>query len=295
VYTAIAVFTSRERAEETLKELLNAGVPRDSIVFLSRSQHEAMAVAKEVGEIAGGMTGGAVGLGAGLMVASLALLPGIGQVFAVGVGATALLGLLGRKAGAAVAHHLAKEVEQPAQTEDEKGSEDAHTFVEVLKAGRSLLVVSTESGETAKTASGILDRYSLSSLGAQTEPVKVGGKTQASVRAAAGGVTAVEMKGRIGFGEGNAILRETIQQLVVDGHRKILLVMREVDLIDSSGIGEIVRAHTLARKSSGQMKIADPSPMVHEMLHMTMLNKLIEIYPSETAAAESFTGSAAKA
>jgi anti-sigma B factor antagonist len=295
VYTAIAVFTSRERAEETLKELLGAAVPRDSIVFLSRSQHEAMAVAKEVGEIAGGMTGGVVGMGAGLMVASLALLPGIGQVFAVGVGATALLGLLGRKAGAAVAHHLAKEVEQPAQTEDEKGSEDAQTFVEVLKAGRSLLVVSTESAETAKTASGILDRYSLSALGVQTEPVKVGGKTQASVCAGAGGVTSIEMKGRIGIGEGNTMLRETIQQLVIDGHRKIVLVMREVDHIDSSGIGEIVRAHTLARKSNGQMKIAAPSPKVHEMLHITMLNKLIEIYPSETAAAESFTASAATA
>ena len=295
MYTAIAVFTSRERAEETLKELLNAGVPRDSIVFLSRSQHEAMAVAKEVGEVAGGMTGGAIGMGAGLMVASLALLPGIGQVFAVGVGATALLGLIGRKAGAVVAHHLAKDVEQPEQTEDEKVSEDAQTFVEVLKVGRSLLVVNTESADVAKTASGILDRYSLSALGAQTEPVKAGGKTQASVRAAAGGATAVEIKGRIGIGEGNTILRETIQQLVLDGHRKILLVMREVDHIDSSGIGEVVRAHTLARKSSGQMKIVDPSPMVHEMLRITMLEKLIEVFPSETAATESFTASAARA
>jgi anti-anti-sigma factor len=295
VYTAIGVFTSRERTEETLKELLNAGVPRDSIVFLSRSQHEAMAVAKEVGEVAGGVTGGAVGMGAGLMVASLALLPGIGQVFAVGVGATALLGLIGRKAGAAVAHHLAKDVEQPAQAADETVSEDAQTFVEVLKAGRSLLVVSTESAAVAKAASGILDRFSLSALGAHTEPAKTGGKLQASVRAATGGVTAVEMKGRIVIGEGNTILRETIQQLLLDGHRKILLVMREVDHIDSSGIGEIVRAHVLARKSSGQIKIADPSPKVHEMLHMTLLNKVIEVFPNETAAAESFAESAAKA
>ncbi len=295
MYTAIGVFTSRERAEQTLKELLNAAVPRDSIAFLSRSEHEAMAVAKEVGEIAGGMTGGAVGMGAGLVVASLALLPGIGQVFAVGVGATALLGLIGRKAGATVAHHLAKDVEQPTQSADEKVSEDAQTFVEVLKAGRSLLVVSTESAEMAKTTSGILDRYSLSAHGAQTAPVKVGSKTQASVRAAAGGVTAVDMKGRIGVGEGNTILRETIQRLVLDGHRKILLVMREVDYIDSSGIGELVRAHTLARKSSGQMKIAEPRPNVHELLHITLLNKLIEIYPTESAAADSFTPSAAKA
>lgn len=295
MHTVIGVFASRERAEETLKELLHAGIPKDSITFLSRSEHEAMAVAKEVGGIAGEVTGGAVGLGAGLVVASLALLPGIGQVFAVGVGATALLGLIGKKAGATIAHHLAKDVEQPADSADESGSEDAQTFVEVLKAGRSLLVVNTESADAAKTASGILDRASLSVAPAQAEPVKTKGKSHASVRAAAGGVTAVDMKGRIVIGEGNSVLRETVQQLVTDGHRKILLVMREVDHIDSSGIGEIVRAHTLARKSSGQVKIADPSPKVHEMLHMTMLNKVIEVYPSETAAVESFTASSAKA
>jgi anti-sigma B factor antagonist len=103
------------------------------------------------------------------------------------------------------------------------------------------------------------------------------------------------MKGRIVIGEGNTILRETIEQLVVDGHRKILLVMREVDHIDSSGVGEIVRAYTLARKSNGRTKIADPGPKVHEMLQMSMLNKVIEVYPSETAGTESFTASAATA
>ena len=150
MHTAIGVFTSRELAEETLKELLRAGVPKESIVFLSRSEHEAMAVAKEVGGIAGGVTGGAVGIGAGLVVASLALVPGIGQVFAVGVGATALLGLIGKKAGTTVARHLAKDVEQPAEPADEKAADESHTFTEVLKAGRSLLVVSTESEVNAK-------------------------------------------------------------------------------------------------------------------------------------------------
>ncbi len=295
MHTAIGVFTSREHAEETLKELLRAGVPKDSIVFLSRSEHEAMAVAKEVGGIAGGVTGGAVGLGAGLVVASLALVPGIGQVFAVGVGATALLGLIGKKAGATVAHRLAKDVEQPAETADEKASDDAQTFMEVLKAGRSLLVVSTESEVNAKVAAVILDRETIGAGTAPAGPAKAGGKTNASVRAVAGGVTAVEIQGRIVIGEGNTILRETIQQLVVDGHRKILLVMRDVEHIDSSGIGEIVRAHTLARKSSGQMKIADPSPKVHEMLQMTMLNKVLEVYPTEAAAVDSFTAAAAKA
>jgi len=109
------------------------------------------------------------------------------------------------------------------------------------------------------------------------------------------GVTIMDLSGRITLGEGSVTIRDAVRDVLAKGSNKILLNLGDINYIDSSGIGEIVRAHTLARKSSGQMKIADPSPMVHEMLHMTMLNKLIEIYPSETAAAESFTGSAAKA
>ncbi len=53
--------------------------------FSSRSESEAVAVGKDIGGTAGGLAGGAVGLGAGMVVASLALIPGLGQVFAVGV------------------------------------------------------------------------------------------------------------------------------------------------------------------------------------------------------------------
>src|ERR1700683_5695446 len=91
--TSIGVFSSRDRAEEALKELLRNHVPKDSIVYLTRSESEAMALGKEIGTVAGGFTGGAIGLGAGMVAASLALIPGIGQGFAVGGGAGCFAGV----------------------------------------------------------------------------------------------------------------------------------------------------------------------------------------------------------
>jgi len=289
VETAIGVFASRDRAEETLKELLQNNVPEETVVFLTRSEAEAMALGKEIGALAGGLAGGAVGMGAGMVIATLAIIPGIGQVFAVGVGATALLGFLGRKTGEAMGKHIATETDIPPPVANEESSEDARTFAEVLKAGRSLIVVRTESVETAKIASSILDRATAITQSKATT------KTQVGVRQAPAGVAAVDVKGRVVVGEGNTLLRETIQRLVDDGHNRVVLVMREVEHIDSSGIGELVRAHTLIRKSNGQMKIADPSPKVHEMLQMTMLHKVLDVYPNELSAVDSFDISRAKA
>ncbi len=287
--TVIGVFTSRERAEETLKDLLKHDVPEDAIVFLTRSESEAMALGKEIGGLAGGFAGGAVGLGAGMVIASLAIIPGIGQVFAIGAGATALLGFLGRKTGATMGEHVAKETGIPKPVADGESSEDARTFVEVLKAGRSLIVVRTESAETAKIASGILDSATISGQS------KASSRMQAGVRQAGAGVTVVDVRGRIVVGEGNTMLRETVQKLIDAGNKRVVLVMKEVDHIDSSGIGELVRAHTLIRNANGQLKIADPSPKVHEILQMTMLFKIFDIHPDELSAVDSFQTSKAKA
>jgi anti-sigma B factor antagonist len=289
VETAIGVFGSRDRAEEALKELLRQGVPEDSVVFLTRSKSDAETLGKEIGTIAGGFTGGAVGLGAGMVAASLSLIPGIGQVFAVGVGAAALLGFLGTKTGATVGEGLAKETEIPAPVQDEKSSEDAQLFVDVLKTGKSLIVVRTESLAIAKTAAAILDRATPSAQAPSA------GKMQTVIRHASLDVTVVEIKGRIVVGEGNTMLRQTVQELIEVGRVKVLLAMQEVEHIDSSGIGELVRAHTAVRKANGQLKIASPSPKVQEMLQMTMLHKVLDVHPDEATAVKSFRGPSASA
>ncbi|HEY0701212.1 MAG TPA: STAS domain-containing protein [Candidatus Acidoferrales bacterium] len=291
--TVMGVFTSRDQAEQALKHLAEKGIPEREIVFLSRSESEAVAVGKDIGATAGGLAGGAVGLGTGMVVASLALIPGLGQVFAVGVGAAAVLGYLGKRGGEKLGHEIGKKSEGiHAVSSDALAQEDAETFLEVLREGRSLVVVRTDSAERAKAAAAVLDAGGVAAPAHAPDR-----KMHAGVRRVSADVTAVDVKGRVVIGDGNMVLRETIQKLVEGGNRRVLLVMEEVEHIDSSGIGELVRAHTLIRRASGRLKIVKPSAKVHEMLQMTMLHKVLEVHPDEASAIAAFeaSGAAAKA
>jgi hypothetical protein len=152
--TAIGVFSSRDHAERAVTELRQHGVPEDSIVFLTRSETEAKTIAKQFGATVGGFVGGATGMSAGVVAATL-LLPGVGPIFALGFGAAALLGLAGAGAGATA--FSGSDSGAPRPTPDDKCSEDVAFFREVLKEGRSLVVVRTESQEVASSACVILD------------------------------------------------------------------------------------------------------------------------------------------
>src|SRR5258708_10998588 len=110
VETAIGVFATRDRAAEAVQELLRSGVPEDSIVFLTRSETDAQTVGKQFGAYAGGVIAGAAGRSAGFAAAVLLPAPGIGPVFAFGIGGAALLGLVGAgtrsRAGARPSHDV---------------------------------------------------------------------------------------------------------------------------------------------------------------------------------------------
>src|SRR5271154_4485276 len=158
--SAIGVFDSREHAEQAVKELIQNHVPEESIIFLTRSESEAMSFGKDLGQYVGGFMGGAVGVTAGCVGAALALIPGFGQVFALGVGGAALLGYLGSRAGESVAKGLAEEPGTPKPTA-EHSAEEAEHLLEVLKSGRSLVLVQTEFHDVAGVASRVLDRLAL--------------------------------------------------------------------------------------------------------------------------------------
>ncbi len=285
--TAIGVFGSRERAEEAVKELLDKHVPKDSIVFLTRSENEATALATELGTYAGGFIGGAAGLSAGVAAATLFLIPGIGQVFALGVGATALLGFLGSQTGAAVGKAISNDDENPQPTADESCPEDAALFLEPLKQGRSLVVVRTDSPQAAATACATLDRLGMSMQ------ARAAAKMKAAMRQE-GDISIVDISGRITLGEGNVMLREMMLELLEKGHKHILLNMTDVVHVDSAGIGELVRSHTSVRKRGGHMKLVNPHKKVRELLQMTMLSAVFDVQEDEATAIKSF-GLSAKA
>jgi len=279
--TAIGVFSSRERAETAVRELLGTRVPEESIVFLTRSELGAVTAGKQAGATVGGFMGMATGMSAGVAAATL-MLTGIGTVFALGFGAAALLGLAGAGTGAAVGKAMTEGGDSPQPTPDEKCSEDVLFFREVLREGRSLVVVRTESKETASSACAILDRLGLS----------IEGKTPVKMRTATRqveDVAIVDVSGRITVGEGNVMLREVVRQLVEAGHKKIAMNLHEVGYVDSSGVGELVKAYTTVRNQGGQLKLVNPSKRVQDLLQMTKLSAVFTIEADEASAIQSFS------
>jgi anti-sigma B factor antagonist len=286
--TTIGVFASRDDAEAAVKELLERGVPEEAVVFLTRSESEAKSIARELGAFVGGFLGGAAGVTTGVVAATL-LLPGIGTVFALGIGAAALLTGAGAGAGAGSALGVGTQsTDAPQPTVAEKSSEDVAFFREVLKEGRSLIVVRTESQELATAACSILDRRGLGMQG--STPVKM----QAVTRQV-GQVTILDISGRITLGEGNVMLREIVRDLSEKGHKAIVLNLGEVHYIDSSGVGELVKAHTTIRNQGGQLKLASLTKRVHDLLEMTRLSAVFDIQKDEANAIESFGSSQAVA
>jgi anti-sigma B factor antagonist len=283
--TVIGVFASRERAEECVKQLLGKRVPQDTIIFLTRSESEAMTLGKSLGAYAGGLVGGAAGLISGMAAATMFSIPGIGQVFALGIGATAALGLAGSEVGKMLSAKpnlsLEMAMETPQPTPGEKACDDLTFFAEVLQEGRSLIVVRTDSQAIAKVAAGILDRMGISerwrwSIRMQTASRQVGD------------ISVVEVRGRITVGEGNIMLREVVTGLVENGKKRIVLNLQGVEYVDSGGLGELVRTHTTLQKEGGQLKMANVNPRVQELLKVTSLHKVFDVHKDEASAVQSF-------
>jgi anti-sigma B factor antagonist len=104
----------------------------------------------------------------------------------------------------------------------------------------------------------------------------------------AGPVTVVDLSGRITLGDGSALLRKTIRGLLQDDRRKILLNLADVDYIDSSGIGELVSGFTAVKNQSGELKLLQLTKKVRDLLQITKLYTVFDIYSDENTAIRSF-------
>jgi anti-sigma B factor antagonist len=112
----------------------------------------------------------------------------------------------------------------------------------------------------------------------------------------AGDVTILDLAGRISVGEALAfgpgsgtVLGDVIRELANKGHRKILLNLRDVKYIDSSGMGDVVRSFTSLRRQGGDLKLFGPTLPVLEVLRITNLHKVLEIKDDEASAVQSFS------
>jgi anti-sigma B factor antagonist len=102
------------------------------------------------------------------------------------------------------------------------------------------------------------------------------------------GVVVVDLSGRIVLGDGNDILRERLSDLVRSGHKKILLNLAEVNYIDSSGLGALVSGYTTVTGQQGQVKLLNLTKKVHDLLQITKLLTVFEVFDNENSAVKSF-------
>jgi anti-sigma B factor antagonist len=104
----------------------------------------------------------------------------------------------------------------------------------------------------------------------------------------AGPVAIVDLSGRISLGEGSALLRKTVRDLLEAGQTRILLNLGDVNYIDSSGIGELVSGFTTVRNRSGELKLLNLTKKVNDLLQLTKLFTVFDVYSDESTALRSF-------
>lgn len=121
-----------------------------------------------------------------------------------------------------------------------------------------------------------------------------------------GDVTIIDLKGPITLGEALAhalesgertprpvIVGEIIRQQLKQGRRKILLNLKDVTYVDSTGVGELVGAFTSVQRYGGQLKLLNPLVVVVDVLRLTHLDHIFPVETDEGAAIQSFSKSVA--
>jgi len=101
----------------------------------------------------------------------------------------------------------------------------------------------------------------------------------------------VDCSGRIIFGEESADLRDTVRKLLPD-NKRVILNLGGVNYIDSGGLGTLVALYTTARNAGGSIKLANLTQRVGDLLQVTKLLTVFEVYDSEGRAIESFKDAA---
>ena len=106
------------------------------------------------------------------------------------------------------------------------------------------------------------------------------------------GITIVDCNGRIVFGEESALLRDTVKKLIGE-NSQIILNLAGISYIDSGGLGTLVALYTTAHNAGGSVKLANLTQRVGDLLQVTKLLTVFEVYDSEEKAIESFKKGAA--
>ena len=106
------------------------------------------------------------------------------------------------------------------------------------------------------------------------------------------GILVVDCVGRIVFGDETGYLRDTVKQLLLE-NKRIILNLGEITYIDSGGLGTLVALYTSAMQGQATIKLANLTKRVGDLLQVTKLLTVFDVYDSEEKALESFRKAAA--
>lgn len=102
-------------------------------------------------------------------------------------------------------------------------------------------------------------------------------------------VTVLDLTGKMTLGEGDELLKQTINNLLAAGNKKIVLNLGAVPYIDSAGLGEVVRTHTTVSRQGGSLKLLNLTKRIEDLLSITKLLTVFDTYDSEAEAVQSFS------
>ena len=102
------------------------------------------------------------------------------------------------------------------------------------------------------------------------------------------GVAVVALDGRIVLGEESNALREKVKSLIAEGKKKVVLNMANITFIDSAGLGTLVASHHSAKSQGAYLKLAHLGSKFQEVLQITKLLTVFDVYNSEAEAVASF-------
>jgi len=104
------------------------------------------------------------------------------------------------------------------------------------------------------------------------------------------GVTVLEVNGRIVLGDGGMTFRDSFQDALKTGTKRIVVDLGGVNYMDSAGLGELTNAYTSAKASGCDVKLARLTRKLDNLMQITKLATVFDIYPDEIEAVAAFSG-----
>ena len=104
-----------------------------------------------------------------------------------------------------------------------------------------------------------------------------------------GDVMILDIKGKLTIGEGDELLKDKINSLIQQGHKKLVMNLEGVPYVDSAGLGEIVRTYTTVSRQGGNLKLLNLTKRIEDLLAITKLLTVFDVFETEQEALNSFS------